>query len=184
VPGLDKARRLVRASGTARARVSVWVPRPIADHARYMVSVLNSLGYRARLRAVNPDTYFTTILDSRTRAQTGYFSWFAAYPSVADFIPPQLSCAAFVPASPEQSSNPSEFCDSSIDRQMVRAAAVQVQDPAAATVLWQQVERSLLAEAPVVPAYNRRSVDFVSKRVANYQYNPQWGFLLDQAWVK
>jgi peptide/nickel transport system substrate-binding protein len=67
---------------------------------------------------------------------------------------------------------------------MARAAAVQVQDPAAATVLWQQVEQSILAHAPVVPAYNRRNVDFVSKRVGNYQYNPQWGLLLDQAWVK
>ena len=27
-------------------------------------------------------------------------------------------------------------------------------------------------------------VDFVSKRVGNYQYNPQWGVLLGQVWVK
>ena len=67
---------------------------------------------------------------------------------------------------------------------MARAAAAQVQDPAAATVLWQQVEQAILAQAPVVPTYNRRNVDFVSKRVGNYQYNPQWGLLLDQAWVK
>ena len=67
---------------------------------------------------------------------------------------------------------------------LARAAAVQVQDPAAATLLWQRVEHSLLAQAPVVPAYNRRNVDFVSKRLGNYQYNPQWGLLLDQAWVK
>jgi uncharacterized protein (DUF2164 family) len=31
---------------------------------------------------------------------------------------------------------------------------------------------------------NRRNVDFVSKRVGNYQYNPKWGVLLDQLWVK
>ena len=59
-----------------------------------------------------------------------------------------------------------------------------MQDPAAATSLWQQVEQSLLVQAPVVPAYNRSAVDFVSKRVGNYQYNPQWGVLLDQLWVK
>src|SRR5439155_23932233 len=127
---------------------------------------------------------FNTVLDSRVGAQAGYYSWFAGYPSAADFIPPQFSCARFVPASPEQSSNLSAFCDRSIDAQMARAAAVQVQDPAAATVLWQQVEQALLAQAPVVPAYNRSNVDFVSKRVRNYQYNPQWGLLLDQAWVK
>ena len=28
-----------------------------------------------------------------------------------------------------------------------------------------------------------RRADFVSRRVGNYQYNPQWGALLDQMWV-
>jgi peptide/nickel transport system substrate-binding protein len=184
VTRLDTARRLVRSSGTAGVRVTVWMPSPIAEQARYMVSVLDSLGYRARVKAVDPDAYYGKVTDSRVRAQVGYYTWFAGYPSAADFIPPQLSCRAFVPASPERSSNLSEFCDHSIDAQMARAAAVQVQDPAAATALWQQVEQSLLAQAPVVPTYNRRNIDFVSRRVGNYQYNPQWGFLLDQAWVK
>jgi peptide/nickel transport system substrate-binding protein len=179
VSGLDAARRLVRRSGTAGARVTVWMPSPIAEQGRSMVAVLESLGYRARLEAVSPDTYFPTVSDPRRRAQTGYYTWLAAFPSAADFVPPQLSCAAI-----EQGGNFSRFCNRSLDARMARAAAVQVQDPAAATVLWQQVERSLLAAAPVVPAYNRRNVYFVSKRVRNYQYNPQWGFLLDQAWVK
>ena len=67
---------------------------------------------------------------------------------------------------------------------MSHAAAVQVDDPAAATKLWQRVERSILAQAPLLPVYNRSDVDFVSKRVGNYQYNPQWSVLLDQLWVK
>jgi peptide/nickel transport system substrate-binding protein len=148
-----------------------------------MVSVLNLLGYRAHLEAIDPGAYFRMVSDSRVRAQTGYYSWFASYPSAADFIPPQFNCAAFVPAS-QASGNPSEFCDPSIDAQMAHAIAVHVQDPAAATVLWQQVEHAILADAPVVPMYNRRNVDFVSKRVGNYQYNPQWSLLLAQVWVK
>ena len=42
----------------------------------------------------------------------------------------------------------------------------------------------LLLQAPYVPTYNRKTVDFLAKRVGNYQYNPQWGALLDQLWVK
>jgi peptide/nickel transport system substrate-binding protein len=165
--------------------VTVWVLSPIAEQGRYLVSVLDSLGYRARLEAVDDyGAYFDTTSDSRVRVQTGFLSWVAGYPSAADFIPPQFSCAAFVPASPGQNNNFSAFCDRSIDAQMARAAAAQVQDPAAATALWQQVEQALLAQAPVVPMYNRSNVDFVSKRVGNYQYNPQWGVLLDQLWVK
>ena len=72
----------------------------------------------------------------------------------------------------------------SIDRQMARAGAVQAQDPPAAGALWQKVEHEILAQAPMVPTYNRQVVDFVSKRVGNYEYHPQWGALLDQLWVK
>ena len=93
-------------------------------------------------------------------------------------------CAAFVPAAPNKNTNLSGFCDHSIDAHMARASAAQVQDPPTATLLWQQVERSLASQAPYVPFYNARAVDFVSKRVGNYQYNPTEGALLSQLWVR
>jgi ABC-type transport system substrate-binding protein len=96
------------------------------------------------------------------RAQTGYGGWAADYPSAVSFITPQFGCAAFVPASPQLSSDPSEFCDRAIDAQMDRATALQAQDPPAATLLWQRIEREILAQAPVLPTYNPRNVDFVS----------------------
>lgn len=142
-----------------------------------MASVLGLLGYRARVEAVNGfDAYFAKVSDPRARAQIGFGGWLADFPSAASFLPPLLSCAGFF--------NLSAFCNPAIDEQMARAALAQVQDPAAASALWQQVEQSLLAQAPLVPLYNPSNVDFVSKRVGNYQYNPQWGVLLDQLWVK
>ena len=39
-------------------------------------------------------------------------------------------------------------------------------------------------EAPAVPLYALREADFVSKRVGNYIFNPQFGVLLDQMWVR
>jgi hypothetical protein len=35
-----------------------------------------------------------------------------------------------------------------------------------------------------VPLVTLKQVDIVSRRVGNYQYNPQWGVLFDQLWVK
>jgi len=35
-----------------------------------------------------------------------------------------------------------------------------------------------------VPLVDRNDVAFVSKRVGNYQFHPQWGTLFDQLWVK
>jgi peptide/nickel transport system substrate-binding protein len=150
----------------------------------FMVSVLKSLGYRARLRLVPPNKYFPGIMDSRLRMQAGFHGWASDYPSESGFLQRLFTCADFTRRSPERTSDPSEFCDRSIDRQIARAEAVQAQDPPAASVLWQQVERDVLARAPIVPTANPKRVDFISKRVANYQFHPQWGALLDQLWLR
>jgi len=188
VRNLDRARTLVRNAGAGGDRVIVWVPSPLKERGRYMASVLTSLGFQARVNAVpvgkGPGPYFSKVGDSRVGAQIGFSGWAADYPSAAGFLAPLLGCAGFVPASPERNTNFAGFCNHSIDAKMARATALQAQDPPAATLLWQRIEREFLTHAPVVPTYNRRNVDFVSKRVGNYQYHPQWGVLLDQLWVK
>jgi peptide/nickel transport system substrate-binding protein len=188
VASLDHARRLVRSSGTSGAIVTVWVPAPIAVQGRFMVAVLDSLGYRARLKTVRITSslgpYFDRVMDSRQRVQTGYIGWHADFPSDVSFIHDPFVCSAFVPGSASSNADPSAFCNPSIDRQMARAAAVQAQDPPAAGALWQKIEREILAQAPVVPTFNAQDVDLVSKRVGNFKYHPQWGVLLDQLWVK
>ena len=186
---LDRARALIRNAGAAGASVSVWVPAGIAEQGRYVASFLRSIGLRARVEAVpivngRFDKYTATVADPRTRAQMGFNGWIADFPSAAGFIPPLLSCATFRPASPGESLNLAGFCDPSIDAEMAHATALQAQDPPAATLLWQQIERELLAQAPLLPTTNSRHLDFVANRVGNYQYNPQFGVLLSQLWVK
>jgi hypothetical protein len=41
----------------------------------------------------------------------------------------------------------------------------------------------LTDQAVWVPTVSQRDVDFVSKRLHNYEYNPVWGFLADQSWL-
>ena len=105
-------------------------------------------------------------------------------PSSLEFFREQLSCGAFVPDDPGVNANTSEFCDPAIDAEIRHAAAVQVQDPPAAVALYQKLERDILRQAPLVPMYNGREVVFVARHVGNYEYNPQWGVLLDQLWVR
>jgi peptide/nickel transport system substrate-binding protein len=83
------------------------------------------------------------------------------------------------------SQNSSEFCEPGIDRQMRRAQAEQLTDPVAASALWQRVDRELTDRAPWVPLFTPKQVDFLSKRVGNYQYSPsRMGMLIDQLWVR
>jgi peptide/nickel transport system substrate-binding protein len=184
VAGLDAARRRVRRSRTRGANVTVWVPTPFAEQGRYMASLLHAIGYRARLKVLPLESYYAKVLDSRSRAQVGYWGWAAEFPSPIDVVQPVFGCTGFVPASPQVSRDPSGFCNRNIDARMERAAALQAEDPSAANVMWQRIEREILAQAPMVPTSNRRSVDFVAARVGHYEYHPQWGVLLDRLWVK
>jgi ABC-type transport system substrate-binding protein len=47
-----------------------------------------------------------------------------------------------------------------------------------------QIDRRVTDEAPLIPFTLPSGTLIVSARAGNYQYNPQWGVLLDQLWVK
>jgi len=183
-PDLAKARRLVAASGTKGMSVTVWdVPGEVVHLAseQYVVSVLDRLGYEAHLKSfATPGSYAAVVADSRNQAQIGFAFWIADYPAASDFINPLLSCAAFTPRSPG-STNWAEFCDKGIDAQIRQA--MQATGPAA-DQLWTRIDHELVNRAPLVPLVDRTWIDFVSKRVGNYQFSWQAGPLLDQLWVR
>jgi peptide/nickel transport system substrate-binding protein len=112
----------------------------------------------------------------RTRPQAGWYSWLADYPAPSAFIPPLLTCGA--------SANLAHFCDRALDADAQRAAQLQVSDPQRASARWARIDRRITDRAPVVPLLNSTQVDFLSARAGNYLYNPQWGILLDQLWVR
>ena len=180
-PDLAKARALVARSGTRGKRVRVLVGPDRAQLGPYFVSLLRQLGYRAELRP--SDSYFEDAADPRKRAQIGELTWFEDFPGPANFFAPIFSCAAYTPKQPATNSNISEFCDQSLDRKAAQAAALQLTDPIAAADAWAKVDRALVNSAPLVPLYTPVRADFVSRRVGNYQYNGQFGALLDQLWL-
>ncbi len=61
---------------------------------------------------------------------------------------------------------------------------MQVEDPAAAGALWAEIDRAIVDQAPYVWLTNPNTIGFVSERVGNYQFNLQWGILLNQLWVQ
>jgi peptide/nickel transport system substrate-binding protein len=161
---------------------SPFVPGGV-EQARYFARVLRSIGYRPTLRALGGDEYFPSVFDRRTRAHSGPLIWFADFPSSGSFIQSNFSCGAIGPTS-ETTSQASFFCDRGVERAIARALRVQVVDPPAAANLWAALDRRIANAAPWVPLYTPYAADFVSRRVGNYQYNPQWGVLVDQLWVR
>jgi len=143
-----------------------------------VVTVLHRLGYAARLkRFASLSRYVSMAADSRNRAQAGLVFWIADYEAASDFINSLLSCAAFTPRNPFNA-NWAEFCDSRIDAQIRQAMTAT---GPGADQLWARIDHELADQASLV---NRTWIDFISKRVGNYQFSWQAGPLLDQFWVR
>jgi peptide/nickel transport system substrate-binding protein len=179
-PDLARAKALVAASGTKGMRVEVWAPHFQAKEGALLVATLASLGYRARLHTtahLGPEMQAA----AEGKVQAGASGWFADYAAPSGVFVPALGCREYTPGVP--SSNPGGFCDPAIDREMARARALQTSSPQAASRLWAKIDHDVVDQAPWVPFVNNRAFEFLSDRVGNYQYNPQWGTLLDQLWV-
>ena len=186
-PDFARAEQLARASGTLGDRVTVLYGDedgfPTLATARYVVSVLDQLGYRASLRVVSSDAYCSVLGDSRDRVQAGFFTWYQDYPAPSDFIEPLLSCGSFILGNPDNL-NAAEFCDPRIDAQAGQALTLEPGGPAAAARRWAVIDRGLADEAPWVPLYNPLDLTVLSARVGNYQFHPYWDLLIDQLWVR
>jgi hypothetical protein len=77
-----------------------------------------------------------------------------------------------------------EFCDPALDKQAARAAVLQTTDPLAADALWARLDRELTDLAIWLPTVTPNETDLISHRIGNYQYNPVWGALIDQMWIR
>ena len=184
-PDVAKAKTLVAQSGTKGAAVKVTTDTTEVDKALglYFVGLLNSLGYKATLQALSPDIQYPFCQNSKNKVQFCFSSWYQDYPAASDFINVLLGCSGFIPNS-TASPNLSEFCDKPVEAQIQKALKLGVEDPAAANTLWAKIDRQIADKAPWVAMFNPKFVDFLSKRVTGYQFNPQWYFLLDQASVQ
>lgn len=183
-PDIAKAKTLVAASGTRGMKITVWSYAPFKHLGPYAARVLRGLGYRTSVRSrLLGATYFPTVQNSQTKAQIGFLYWGADYPAASDFLNALLSCAAFRPST-GFNQNLAEFCDRAIDSKIKRALNLQTTNPEEAGRSWSRVDRDIVDLAPWVPLITPKLVDFLSKRVGNYQYSPQWGMLIDQLWVR
>jgi YVTN family beta-propeller protein len=182
-PDIAKARALVRASGTAGARINFWffAPPPVADRQRRVINDLfATLGYRPSIRYfADPGRFFPALAEKKSEPQAGLSGWVADYPAPSTFFG-VVSCDYLHDAG----TNSAHYCSNELDRGIDQALALQSRDQTAAGRLWAKLDRDATDSAAIVPMYTPRTVDLVSKRVGNYQHHPLFGVLLDQLWVR
>lgn len=182
-PDFATAERLVAASGTRGAKVTVWsLPNP-APGVNVVVKALRDLGYRVDFEVGDvAGDYFAYVADSRHQVQASFLGWSSDDPSPRGFIPPLFACDSFSPADPHNT-NSSGFCDSATDALIGRAERLESTSPQAADEAWARVDEHVTDAAPWISLVNTTWVDVVSLRVRDYLRNPLLGVLFDQMWV-
>jgi peptide/nickel transport system substrate-binding protein len=176
-PNLARAQRLVSESGTRGERVDVWGE---SDNAfisdgipAYVARVLSLLGYRVHLHLA-PTVKITDAMRRHFQLSVDG-SWLADYPDPSSYPPQFFSC--------DGGNGSGYYWSPRLDGEMSEASHLEFTDPAKATTLWTSIDHQLTNDAVWVPTVNERELDFVSKRLHNYEYTPAWGFLADQAWL-
>jgi peptide/nickel transport system substrate-binding protein len=172
-PNMEGARDIVRGSGTAVRVVLEYVPGGYPpDVVDYMLELLDDLGYRGSARPLSVGDFL-----SPHKFQMALNGWFADYPAASNFMN-LVKCGALTRPY-------GGFCSPRIDEMIDRATQMQFVNPTEAGALWAETDRAIVDQAPNLWMVNPIAVEFVSERVGNYQWSPQWnGELLNQIWVQ
>ena len=185
-PDLAKAKALVKESGTFGQSVGIVVTNDSVNEAvgQYVQSVLNSIGYKATIKPLSANIQFNYIQNTKNKVQISLTQWYQDYPAASDFLKVLLSCSGFHPGS-DNSINIAGYCNKSIDAKMNQAETLSLTNPAGANLLWGQIDKQMMGTvAPWVPLFTPKQIDFVGKRVGNYQFSRQFYMYVDQLWVK
>jgi peptide/nickel transport system substrate-binding protein len=171
-----KAKRLVAESGYRGKRVTVWnhdVPGDL-PFTKYLVSVLNKLGFRAHERIVPASDYWSTLSEPSTKAQIGFANWLQDYPHPLDWFGVLLDGRQTAAA---RNDNYANFDAPGVTRQ-IAALTQQPNLTPSVNAQWRRLDRRVMQLAPWAPFLNRENVDFFSARVRLQCYvnNVLYGF--------
>jgi ABC-type transport system substrate-binding protein len=180
-PDLTRARALVRESGTLGMRVALVQPSDVpAKVGQTIGATLHRIGYRPRLAVVPVSTHSGPNQKSLyAHYQVGVGNWFADCVSSSDFLALLVTSSAI-----SQAYNLGRYCSPALDARVNRALAEQAAQAGTSSEEWTAIDRMVVDDAGDVPLNNPVDHDFVARRIGNYQYNPQWGALVDQLGVR
>ena len=184
-PDVAKAKQLVQESGTKGARVTVLSSDDEVNKAVavYLQSVLNQIGFKASVKPISGNIFFTYVQNTKNKVQINVQQWYQDYPAASDFLNILFGCDSFHPGS-DSSINIAGFCDKTIDKQMKHALKAALTNEKAANVEWAKIDKKVTDASPMATLFTPKHIDFVSKRVGNFTFSREFYWLVDQSWVQ
>jgi peptide/nickel transport system substrate-binding protein len=160
---LTKAKQLINQAGANGAAVKVWT-RNVSDAvtaATYYTNVLNSIGLNASLTILPRATYYTTIGNVDTHAQTGWARWLEDYPHPLDWFDVLLNGNRIT----SQNNNNYAWYSNKTTNKAIEQLKKQPLLTPAVNKKWATVEKQIMQQAPWAPWSNRVFPEFFTKQI-------------------
>jgi peptide/nickel transport system substrate-binding protein len=184
-PDIERAKQLVEESGTKGQKVTLIVEDNAVSKSIgvYLQSVLKEIGYDSELKPISPNIQFTYIQNTNNKVQISVSQWYQDYPAASNFLNVLFGCSSYTEGS-DSSINISGFCDKDVEAKMKEAFALAATDQAGADKIWTEVDKMVTDASPAAPLFTPKHIDFVSKRLGNFQFNAQFYWMVTQSWVQ
>jgi peptide/nickel transport system substrate-binding protein len=160
---LTKAKQLINQAGANGAAVKVWT-RNVSDAvtaATYYTNILNQIGLNASLTILPRTTYYTTIGNVNTHAQTGWARWLEDYPHPLDWFDVLLNGERITD---QDNNNYAWYTNKKTNKEIDQLKKAPLLTPAV-NAKWATVEKQIMQQAPWAPWSNRVFPEFFSKQI-------------------
>ena len=160
---LTKAKQLINQAGANGATVKVWT-RNVSDAVTavtYYTNVLDSIGLNASLTILPRATYYTTIGNVSTHAQTGWARWLEDYPHPLDWFDVLLNGNRITD---QDNNNYAWYKNKKTDKEIEQLKRQPLLTPAV-NAKWATVEKQIMQQAPWAPWSNRVFPEFFTKQI-------------------
>jgi len=141
---------------------------------------LAQVGIKATVRTLDRGTYWTMI-GQPGEVPVGFMVWRQDYPDPSDFIMPLFTKAAAVPGG----YNASFWWDPKVESLLAEAQTMTMPAQQTARLAkFDEMQRIILDQAPVVPLYQPIQNSMCSKRVGGFYLSPVTYFRLPDYWIQ
>ena len=162
-PDMDKAKQLIAEANPADKEITVWTDDE-PDRKRigeYYHDLLTQLGFKATLKVIAGDVYWTTIGNQSTPdLDTGFADWFQDFPHPDDFFRPLLNGASVLPTN---GNNFSRVSIPELDAKMNELRTKQLTDDVKKQ--YAELDKAYMEQAVWAPYGNELFTTFVSDRI-------------------
>jgi ABC-type transport system substrate-binding protein len=181
-PNLEKAKALLAEAGYPQGFKTDFYAQntdPWTRVAEVVQAQLRQVGIMTTIKIFDTSIFYQLIGRPAEKIPMGLSGWYQDYPDPSNFIDVLFNGRRITPV---HNNNVSHYDNPEVN-QLIEET-LKLIDPEARTKNWRQLDRMIMADAPIVPYLHFTYHAFISRRLGGYVYHPSVGTLLTQLYIK